>query len=86
MRRSVESRTAAWIELALLTALLVLLGVAAYKFFCMLDRMGVVWTRGLPVGVLFVGAGFLTYRRIIRGIRRLRSGEGDGNTGRGDSP
>ena len=68
------------IELTLLAALLLLLGVAAWKFFRMLDQTGVEWTRGLPVGVLFVGAGYLTYRRIVRGVGRLRSGGVDGHT------
>lgn len=84
MRSSKEVRAALAIELLLLVALFVALGVAAFKFFRMLDRTGVVWTRGLPVGVLFAGAAYLTARRLARNVSRLRSGEGDGNAGRDD--
>jgi hypothetical protein len=73
-----RERRFAWaLELALLALLLVFLGSAVYKFFEMLRRVGIGWSRGLPVGLLFLGAGVLTFRRMLRCYRLLR-GRSDG--------
>jgi hypothetical protein len=55
--------------------------VALFKFFRLLDRVGVPWTRGLPVGVLFVAAAYLTLRGIVRRVRTFRTGKGNDITG-----
>ena len=80
MRFPGERTLARVVELALLVALLVFLGVAAVKLFRMLDRIGVSWVNGLPVAVLFFAAAYLTFGRLRRGLRRLRFGEDDGTS------
>lgn len=73
-----RERRIAWaIELVLLALLLAFLGAAVYKFFEMLRRVGIPWTRGVPVGVLFFGAVVLTCRRMLGCYRRLRERSGD---------
>ncbi|MBZ0267886.1 hypothetical protein K8I85_07010 [bacterium] len=71
-------RTAATLtEGVVLAALLVFLGIAAGKLFLMLGSLGVPLWKGLPVGALFVGAAFLTARRLSACARNLRRGRGD---------
>jgi membrane protein implicated in regulation of membrane protease activity len=83
--KSVDERTVARvIELALLAALLVFLGVAALKLFDMLDRIGVPWVRGLPLAALFVAAAWLTHRRLRRVLIRIRNANDEGSSKPGD--
>jgi hypothetical protein len=60
--------------LILLLVLIGALGVAAGKFFSMLDRIGTSWTRGLPVAGLFLAAAYIAGRRVIRVARTMRNG------------
>lgn len=65
--KPVDERTAArFVELALLVALLVFLGVAVVRWFRMLDRIDVSWIKGLPLAGVIVAAGWLTARRLRR--------------------
>lgn len=75
-----ERAIARLVELALLGALLVLLGVASVKLFGMLDRIGIAWSRGLPLAALFVAAGWLTVRRLRRVLHRLRNANDEGSS------
>jgi uncharacterized BrkB/YihY/UPF0761 family membrane protein len=72
-----EQRFAWAIELVLLALLLAFLSVAVYKFFEMLRKVGIPWSRGLPVGAIFIGAVVLTFRRMLGCYRRLRKRGGD---------
>jgi hypothetical protein len=76
--RDRERRIVAAIELVLLVALLGALAIANVKMFLMLQRVGLPWTRGLPVTGLFLGAGYLALRRIRTLTPRLRRGSDDG--------
>ena len=76
MKRLGERSVAQVVEMALLAALLVFLGVATVKFFGMLDRIEIPRTKGLPVAALFVGAAWLVFRRLRLGWHRLRNENG----------
>jgi len=65
---------AAWIELVVLAALLVFLGIAAGKLFLILGRLGVPLWKGAPLGLLFGLAAAFTARRISARVRGLRRG------------
>ncbi len=69
---------AASVELIVLTALLLVLGVAAGKLFVLMNRVGVSAWRSAPVGVLFLGAAILTARRISIRWRGMRQENGNG--------
>ena len=69
-----ERRVASWLEGGLLLALIVALLLANGKMVEMFGKIGVSWTRALPVSALFVGAAYLALRRF----RALRRGEGGG--------
>ena len=60
MNRSSEEKIAGAVELVLLVALLLLLGVALFKFFRLVERLDVSWVRGAPIGAVFVVAAILT--------------------------
>ncbi|GJM45176.1 MAG: hypothetical protein DHS20C21_20180 [Gemmatimonadota bacterium] len=68
---------AAVIELSVLVALLVFLGIAAGKLFVLLGRVGIPFWKGAPIGILFVVAAAFTARRISARVRGLRRSEVD---------
>jgi len=84
MRIPGERALAGIVEVVLLGALLVFLGIAAWKLFWMLDRTGISRMKGLPFAALFAGAAYLTGRRMVRVYRLLKSGEDDGISARDD--
>jgi hypothetical protein len=78
---SKEGRIAAGLELVLLGLLIAFLGVATVGFFRMLGRVDVSWVRGVPVGILFAGAGYFTARKARLLFRSLGLGKSEGNAG-----
>ena len=54
--------------------------VPSVKLFGMLDRVGIAWSRGLPLAALFVAAGWLTVRRLRRVLHRLRNANDEGSS------
>lgn len=71
-------RVALALELVLYLALVVLLGVAAYKLLRILQRLDVGWARRVPFLLVFAGAAFLAGRQVLLRIRQLRRGENGG--------
>ena len=76
-----EQRIALGVELALLVVLVVFLGMATVGLFRMLDRLGISWVRGAPLGIAFVAAAYFTARKAVKSVFALRRGMPDGNSG-----
>jgi len=71
-------RAAIVLELALRLALVVLLGVAAYKLLRVLSRLDVRPAWSVLFLLVFVGAAIVAGWPIPRGVRQLRRGEDGG--------
>ena len=70
-----KGETAATIvEIVVLVALLVFLGIAAGKFFRVLEHLGIPVWKGAPLGLAFLAAAVYAARRVSVRVRELQRG------------